>query len=52
MKKSTVEELENEIYERRRDIRYDIRDMTVEAIVNKYVDGIPEELDVRWRMLT
>lgn len=40
---ASVESLEKEIYEKRQDVRYDIRDMTVEAIVNKYYDGLPDD---------
>lgn len=42
-KKATIQQLEDAIYRRRRDVRYDIRDMTVEAIVNKYTNGQPDD---------
>ncbi len=39
MIKASKEEVENEIYQKRKEVRYDVRDMTVEMIVNKYEDG-------------
>lgn len=35
-----LNELEEQIYAKRREVRYDMRDMTVEYISNKYSDGI------------
>lgn len=43
MRKASLDELEKEIYEKRKDVRYDIRDMTVEAIVRKYIDDISDD---------
>ena len=40
MKKKSLEEVEAEIYEKRQNVRYDVRDMTVEALVNKYQASI------------
>lgn len=43
MKKSSLEEVEVEIYEKRQNVRYDVRDMTVEALVKKYQDSLTVE---------
>ncbi|MDD3571257.1 MAG: DUF262 domain-containing protein, partial [Lachnospiraceae bacterium] len=44
--KATIEEVEEEIYSKRRTVRYDVRDLTVEAISNKYNDSLPDEDDI------
>lgn len=36
------QDVEQEIYEKRREVRYDIRDMTVEMIVDKFEDGLDD----------
>lgn len=38
--KVPLEEVEEEIYQKRKSVRYDIRDLTVEAISNKYEDSL------------
>lgn len=43
MKKKSLEEVELEIYEKRQNVRYDVRDMTVETLVQKYNDSITVE---------
>ncbi|HBS1998653.1 DUF262 domain-containing protein [Klebsiella pneumoniae] len=40
MKKVTVDDVEQQIYSKRREVRYDIRDFSVEYISNKYDEGI------------
>jgi uncharacterized protein with ParB-like and HNH nuclease domain len=45
MKKKNLETVEAEIYAKRKTVRYDIRDLTVETIVNKYKASICEETD-------
>ena len=35
-----IKELESQIYTKRREVRYDMRDLTVEYITDKYSDGI------------
>ena len=40
MSKKSIEEVEAEIYEKRQNVRYDVRDMTVEALVQKYNDSL------------
>ncbi|MDU4962353.1 MAG: DUF262 domain-containing protein [Sporomusaceae bacterium] len=42
-KKASLEKVEKEIYQKRRTVRYDIRDLTVEAIGNKYDDSLDDE---------
>lgn len=44
-KKATLEQVENEIYEKRSTVRYDIRDLTVEAISEKYDDSLHDRED-------
>ncbi len=41
--KATIECVEDEIYSKRKTVRYDIRDLTVEAISNKYSDSLDED---------
>jgi hypothetical protein len=38
--KASLENVEEEIYQKRKTVRYDIRDLTVEAISNKYEDSL------------
>ena len=40
MDKEKVEKAENQIYELRKAVRYDIRELTIEIIVNKYQKGL------------
>lgn len=40
MVKKTLEEVEQEIYAKRKTVRYDVRDLTVEAISNKYEQSL------------
>lgn len=40
--KASVNTVEEEIYQKRRTVRYDVRDLTVEAISNKYNDSLDE----------
>ena len=40
MKTIDLKKLEEQIYSKRRDVRYDMRDLTVEYISNKYSDGV------------
>lgn len=35
-----IKGLEEQIYSKRREVRYDMRDLTVEYISNKYKDGV------------
>lgn len=44
MSKASLERVEEEIYAKRKTVRYDIRDLTVEAIVKKYEASLDEEL--------
>lgn len=41
--KVELERVENEIYSKRKTVRYDIRDLTVEAIANKYSDSLDDD---------
>lgn len=41
--RATIESVEDEIYSKRKTVRYDIRDLTVEAIANKYSDSLDED---------
>lgn len=41
--RATLDCVENEIYSKRRTVRYDIRDLTVEAISNKYSDSLDDD---------
>lgn len=43
MEKCSLEKVEDEIYIKRKTVRYDIRDLTVEAISQKYADSLKEE---------
>jgi hypothetical protein len=43
MKKCSLDIVEDEIYAKRKTVRYDIRDLTVEAISHKYSDSLDEE---------
>ena len=43
MAKSSLEVVEEEIYTKRKTVRYDIRDLTVEAISQKYTDSLEED---------
>lgn len=43
VKKASLDCVENEIYLKRRTVRYDVRDLTVEAISNKYSDSLDED---------
>jgi uncharacterized protein with ParB-like and HNH nuclease domain len=45
LKISDLAEVEDQIYSKRQNVRYDIRDFTVEQIVSKYQDGLDEEED-------
>ncbi len=40
MSKKPVFQVEEEIYEKRQNVRYDVRDMTVETLVKKYSDSL------------
>lgn len=40
-----IEDVENQIYELRKTVRYDIRDLTVEQIVNKFDQSLSEDFD-------
>jgi len=40
MSKIDIQKLEEQIYSKRREVRYDMRDLTVEYISDKYSDGI------------
>ena len=40
--KATLAQVEDEIYSKRRTVRYDVRDLTVEAISNKYNDSLED----------
>ncbi len=44
-KKASLAQVEEEIYSKRRTVRYDIRDLTVEAISEKYNDSLDSEED-------
>lgn len=44
MSKASLERVEEEIYAKRKTVRYDIRDLTVETIVKKYEASLDEEL--------
>lgn len=39
-KRKPLDDVEKEIYSKRQTIRYDVRDMTVEALVNKYEESL------------
>ena len=41
--KCGIEEVEEEIYKKRSTVRYDIRDLTVEAIADKYEESICDD---------
>lgn len=41
--KAPLDHVESEIYSKRKTVRYDIRDLTVEAISNKYSDSLDED---------
>lgn len=41
--KATLEKVEEDIYSKRRTVRYDIRDLTVEAISSKYDDSLDDD---------
>ena len=41
--KVALEQVEEEIYSKRRTVRYDIRDLTVETISNKYHDSLDDD---------
>jgi len=43
--KANIEKVEEEIYTKRKTVRYDIRDLTVEQIINKYQDSLDESWD-------
>lgn len=43
MHKAELAQVEAEIYSKRRTVRYDIRDLTVEAISNKYSDSLDDD---------
>lgn len=43
--KAKLEQVEEEIYSKRKTVRYDIRDLTVEAISNKYNDSLDVDDD-------
>lgn len=43
--KADIKEVEEEIYTKRKTVRYDIRDLTVEQIINKYQDSLDELWD-------
>ena len=38
-----IDHVESEIYSKRKTVRYDIRDLTVEAISNKYSDSLDDD---------
>lgn len=40
-----MEEAENQVYELRKTVRYDIRDLTVEQIVNKFDKSLSDDFD-------
>lgn len=44
MEKYPLEKVEEEIYAKRKTVRYDIRDLTVEAISKKYEDSFDDDL--------
>lgn len=46
MKKIDVQKAEMQIYEQRKTVRYDIRELTIEIIVNKYVKGLDYSPDL------
>lgn len=41
--KATLNQVEEDIYSKRRTVRYDIRDLTVEAISNKYNESLDDD---------
>ncbi|MCX5468758.1 DUF262 domain-containing protein [Acinetobacter nematophilus] len=43
--KADINKVEEEIYTKRKTVRYDIRDLTVEQIINKYQDSLDEFWD-------
>lgn len=43
--KATLNQVEEEIYAKRKTVRYDIRDLTVEAISEKYTDSLDTDED-------
>lgn len=45
IKKASLAQVEEEIYSKRRTVRYDIRDLTVEAISEKYNDSLDSDED-------
>ena len=47
MDTKTVEKAEEQIYELRKSVRYDIRELTIEIIVNKYQKGLDYDPDMR-----
>lgn len=46
MKNLDVQKAEMQIYEQRKTVRYDIRELTIEIIVNKYVKGLDYSPDL------
>ena len=46
MEKANIDIVENQIYEKRKTVRYDVRDLTVEAIANKYDDSLEQDDDM------
>lgn len=46
MKKLDVQKAEMQIYEQRKTVRYDIRELTIEIIVNKYIKGLDYSPDL------
>lgn len=49
MEKHKVEQAEKQIYDLRKTVRYDIRELTLEIIVNKYTKGIDYDPDLKNR---
>lgn len=41
-----IQDAEQQIYEQRRTVRFDIRELTIEIIVNKYIGGKDYEPDM------
>lgn len=46
MERSRVEKAESQIYELRKAVRYDIRELTIEIIVNKYQKGLDYDTEM------
>lgn len=42
-----MENAENQIYNLRKTVRYDIRELTIEIIVNKYIKGLDYDMDLQ-----